>query len=727
MKSFKTCFLLLFIGTQFCRAEDTILVVKPAMFDKYLQEIYIASLDGWYFKEGNDTAWAKKDIDIAGWKKMKPTELSKKMADKNGRVEGWFRLKIKLDDSLKHVPLGIKTETWAASDVYLDGQWLGSIGNTGIDGNPFKENRYLSGFTSQLNLVPGKEYTLALHVVDYLSPFPPARLKSEDYGPGLTLILRLSGPKYNSQFLNHILKWNIFPTIWFTVCAVLSLLFWLLFAQNHKEKNLKPIALCTTFLSLWIFCINASQNIPGLSYISQQLISYLALLLGTLYFIMIPIILANVFKGNVSLYLRLYLIGYFIGSFIIQNLVPEFKIGRISSFTLFAVCLYYVISSWKNLKGAQWSIVASILSTLFWLFMFIIKNNGTFQFPYVLLYTTGICLSIPIGLLVYVSFRFKEINREVRENALKVVQMSEEKKEQALNQQKRLQEEVTRQTAEIRTTLDNLKSTQAQLIQAEKMASLGELTAGIAHEIQNPLNFVNNFSELSVDLAKELKEEIDKVDIPEKDKEYIGDILSDLSQNQEKINHHGKRASSIVKGMLEHSRKSSGTKELTDINALADEYLKLVYQSLRAKDKDFNAELITDFDPNLPKVEVVSQDIGRVLLNLITNAFYAVNERSKKGEEGYKPTVSISTRLIANSPTSQHANTLVIAVKDNGSGIPDAIKDKIFQPFFTTKPTGQGTGLGLSLSYDIVRAHGGELKVETNEREGSEFIIQLPI
>ena len=284
------------------------------------------------------------------------------------------------------------------------------------------------------------------------------------------------------------------------------------------------------------------------------------------------------------------------------------------------------------------------------------------------------------------------------------------------HEKEQLQVKVEERTVELKKSLEDLKSTQSQLIQSEKMASLGELTAGIAHEIQNPLNFVNNFSEVSIDIAKELKEEIEKLEIPEKDKEYVNEIIGDLSSNQEKINHHGKRASSIVKGMLEHSRTSSGKKEPTDINALADEYLKLAYQSLRAKDKDFNAILETDFDTTLPKINVVSQDIGRVILNLITNAFYAVNERSKKAESNYVPTVSITTQLIANSQ-------LLIAVKDNGSGIPANIKDKIFQPFFTTKPTGQGTGLGLSLAYDIVKAHGGELRVKTREGEGSEFII----
>ena len=266
----------------------------------------------------------------------------------------------------------------------------------------------------------------------------------------------------------------------------------------------------------------------------------------------------------------------------------------------------------------------------------------------------------------------------------------------------------------LETTLTNLKSTQSQLIQSEKMASLGELTAGIAHEIQNPLNFVNNFSEVSNELIAEMNTELDKGDIEE-----AKAIANDVKQNLEKINHHGKRAADIVKGMLQHSRSSSGVKEPTDINALCDEYLRLSYHGLRAKDKSFNATMKTDFDATLEKINIMPQDIGRVILNLLTNAFYVVDEKKKAEVDGYEPTVSITTKKVADK--------VFISVRDNGNGIPQKVVDKIFQPFFTTKPTGQGTGLGLSLSYDIVtKGHGGELKVETKEGEGSTFIIQLP-
>jgi two-component system, NtrC family, sensor kinase len=279
---------------------------------------------------------------------------------------------------------------------------------------------------------------------------------------------------------------------------------------------------------------------------------------------------------------------------------------------------------------------------------------------------------------------------------------------------KTLHENETIQKLKAEEALHRLKSTQSQLIQSEKMASLGELTAGIAHEIQNPLNFVNNFSEVSSELIKEMVDEVDKGNTEE-----VKLIANDVVQNLEKINHHGKRAADIVKGMLQHSRSSSGVKEATDINALADEYLRLAYHGLRAKDKTFNATMKTDFDETIGKINVIPQDIGRVILNLITNAFYVVNEKSKQGIANYEPIVEVSTKKLTDK--------ILISVKDNGNGIPQKILDKIFQPFFTTKPTGQGTGLGLSLSYDIVKAHGGELKVETKEGEGSVFVIALPL
>ncbi|HWD89774.1 MAG TPA: ATP-binding protein [Mucilaginibacter sp.] len=286
------------------------------------------------------------------------------------------------------------------------------------------------------------------------------------------------------------------------------------------------------------------------------------------------------------------------------------------------------------------------------------------------------------------------------------------------NQRKKANQLLQNQKEEIQTTLGELKTTQNQLVQSAKMASLGELTAGIAHEIQNPLNFVNNFSEVNTEMLEELKAESKKPKAERNDQLENG-LIDDLIENEKKINHHGRRADFIVKGMLEHSRNSTGERQVTNLNVLADEFLKLSYHGLKAKDKSFNSELVTNFDDKLPRLNIVQQDIGRVLINLFSNAFYAVNQKAKTSGSDYKPTVEVST--------AQQNGSIMISVKDNGTGIPENIREKIMQPFFTTKPTGEGTGLGLSLSYDIVvKAHGGKINVESREGNGSEFTVTLP-
>ncbi|MCW3120265.1 MAG: ATP-binding region ATPase domain protein [Chitinophagaceae bacterium] len=328
-----------------------------------------------------------------------------------------------------------------------------------------------------------------------------------------------------------------------------------------------------------------------------------------------------------------------------------------------------------------------------------------------------------------ISHRAEESKKETDLFRLRNVELAKLYEES--NKQK---EEIEQQKKNVEETLTELKSTQKQLIQSEKMASLGELTAGIAHEIQNPLNFVNNFSEVNTELIEEASQEIDKANINE-----VRTILNDIKENEQKINRHGKRADSIVKAMLQHSRSSTGQQEPTDINALAEEYLRISYHGLRAKDKSpsagqagFNVNLQTYFDHSIGKINIIPQDMGRVLLNLYNNAFYAVNEKKKQSggsaaadrTDKYEPTVSVTTKK-TRDPSGNY--WIEIRVKDNGPGIPQQVIDKIFQPFFTTKPTGQGTGLGLSLSYDIIKAHGGEIKVESEEGESAEFTIRLPL
>jgi signal transduction histidine kinase len=288
-------------------------------------------------------------------------------------------------------------------------------------------------------------------------------------------------------------------------------------------------------------------------------------------------------------------------------------------------------------------------------------------------------------------------------------------KERERSQAKELAQakEIEKAYHKLEETHETLKATQSQLIQSEKMASLGELTAGIAHEIQNPLNFINNFSEINTELIDELNDGLEKGNLDE-----VKSIAADIRENEQKINHHGKRADAIVKGMLQHSRVSTGQKEPADINALVDEYIRLSYHGLRAKDKSFNATIKSELDQSLVDIQLIPQDIGRVVLNILNNAFYSVAEKSRQNIKGYEPTVTVTTKNIGNK--------VRISVEDNGFGIPAEIRDKIFQPFFTTKASGQGTGLGLSLSYDIIKAHGGEIQVDSKPNEFTIFHIDLP-
>ena len=730
-----------FLGAQNVFGQDTVIHLTQNMFNP-INEIPIYNFDGWEFRKEGDSTWIK----------LKPTELSVKQADGNKRVEGWLRFQFTLSPEFSNTELGLRYYGWAASQLYLDGKLLGSFGTIGTDKHSFREHNPSNKMPILVNLKPGIIHEISIHFADYVSPFSVRQLKSNAIDQKF---IYFTGQSFNEKMAKHINEWPIYSTVWASVSLVLSLFFWMLVFLNKREKNLILFALSASILLFQIcsFIFSEDDNISFNVFTTSSALNTLfySILIG-----INLIIVARVFKEKVAGWLKVAVMMLILSG--VANMFL-FTLQLYLLVTLIPVLIYlwYIISSSKTLKGAQWSIVIGLLiySFMTLLFLVIAVTYKTFFIPYNNLIGSVGNLSFPLSLLVYVAIRFKEIISDVRKHADQVLKLSEEKKEEALNQQKILQEEVTRQTAEIRTTLDNLKSTQAQLIQSEKMASLGELTAGIAHEIQNPLNFVNNFSEVSNELIVDMVDEVDKGNYDE-----VKAIARDVQQNLTKINHHGKRASSIIKGMLEHSRKSTGEKELTDINALCDEYFRLAYNGLKAKNKNFNATMETHFDPTLPKIEIIPQDIGRVLLNLITNAFYAVNERAnllnlaKHGSDAnlkdldYQPTVTITTRLTpktqppnslinqhANSPTSQQANlptshqanSLIIAIKDNGSGIPDTIKEKIFQPFFTTKPTGQGTGLGLSLAYDIVKAHGGELKVETTDGAGSEFVIQLPI
>lgn len=708
MKHFCMLFFSLWsIATSF--AQDAVVTLSTANFQSH-EQLFLAPLDGWVFQQGNNTNWANPTLDTNNWKKMNPTALSTALEDETGRVEGWFRLKFKLDDSFSEIPLDISRQLWAATDVYIDGNLLHSFGNTG---NPYHAFNPTLKKPISVNLQTGKEYVLALHVVTYETTFTQReiRLKPEN----LQNFINLTGPAYTQWVAKDAMRGFTYSGICIGISALLFFLFWLLVALNPKQKVFWLIACLTTLLLIYAVSFFYSY-FHEISYSAEKIRFLITISVQGFTVLFGLLILEWVLLKRTSWITLTFIIVLTITSLIAHLFSVSWPFG-IAFTLLLGYLVYLLITQRKSIKGAELAVVASIVIPTIAMSIYIILHKYSLDLysEYDKLIISLTILAAPFMLMIYISMRFKEVLKNVEDEANKVLKITEEKKQLLANQNIVLEKQVRERTTELHTSLENLKATQSQLIQSEKMASLGELTAGIAHEIQNPLNFVNNFSEVSNELIDEMNEEIDKGDLEE-----AKHISKDIKQNLEKITHHGKRADSIVKGMLQHSRKSSAEKEPTDINKLADEYLRLAYHGLRAKDKSFNATLETDFDASVGKISVFPQDMGRVILNLITNAFYACNEKKATTEDTtYAPTVSVITKKLN--------DRVIISVKDNGDGIPADVVDKIFQPFFTTKPTGEGTGLGLSMSYDIVtKGHGGELSVASEKGKFTQFDISIP-
>ena len=707
MKNRFALLILLFLPFWSAQAQTDVSTLTEEQFRAH-QRIFLAPLDGWVFRQGNDPSWADPILDASDWQKMNLTALSPELEDETGRIEGWFRIKFRIDQSLDTIPLGISRNLWAATDVYLDGALIHSFGHTG---KSYKAFDPILKYPKPIELEAGREYVLAVHFVDYESTFTQREIRLTP--KNLEPFINLTGPEYTNWVIRDHKQTHVYITLCLAVSFLLFFLYWFLVYLNPEQTIFRIIAWFATTVFIGAVVI-FGNTFAEISYPLEKVRFILAISFQATMTFFGLFVLEWVLTRKISKVSWVLLVVVLITNITahVFSISPPFGIAFMVMLVHFGRKLY---AHRGEIKGANWAIIAAVIIPTSQVILYITLHKYSLdlfnEYDKPILSLT--ILSPPLFLLAYISMRFKETLVAVRVESEKLQQVTQEKSEILANQNTLLEFQVEERTHELKESLETVKSTQRQLIQSEKMASLGELTAGIAHEIQNPLNFVNNFSEVSNELMEEMREELDKGDIEE-----AKALSDDIRGNLEKITHHGKRADAIVKGMLAHSRAGKGEKEPTDLNALAEEYLKLSYHGLRAKDKSFNADFKTDFDPDLPKVNVVPQDIGRVLLNLINNAFQAVNERSKKGESDYAPIVSITTQLTANGQQ-------LIAIKDNGPGIPDDIKEKIFQPFFTTKPTGQGTGLGLSLSYDIVKAHGGELAVETTS-DGAKFMFKLP-
>ncbi|MBL7852406.1 MAG: hypothetical protein JNN04_15990, partial [Cyclobacteriaceae bacterium] len=557
MKALGYSWLLLICPLWAFSQSDSSYVIRlaPSLFDSVRKELIISTLDGWRYHPGHDTTWTVAEPEGAGWVTLKPSEVSADMVDTDGKAEGWFRLNLDLDSAFASYPIGLRVNTWAALELYINGRLVAAFGPTLRRPSEYQPLPSTSFVPIPLPLEPGQINRVAIHFTDSLSPYQYHRLKSEF--PGSNNLLRLTGPHHLDHFHQEIKVLTIYSTVWITVTLALALLSWIFVLLNPLEKTLPLIAGFTTCLALTVLFVTYSNNTKSITFDQYLIFHHLSSLFTAGFFVLAPVTLVSVMRRDTTSWLRsglaIMALMSMAGSFL-----PD-TVGLTPAVLLSLLCAYLILSSWRTLHGAQWAVVAGLVITLFWIVLFsigLITHDFSYFYPNSLLYITGIYISFPFSLFVYLALRFKEVLQEVRQHAEQVVGLMEEKKMEAERQQHMLEKEVARQTVELRTSLENLKATQSQLIQSEKMASLGELTAGIAHEIQNPLNFVNNFSEVSNELVDEMNANLATGNI-----QSATEIASDLKQNLEKINHHGKRADAIVKGMLQHSRKSSGQKE----------------------------------------------------------------------------------------------------------------------------------------------------------------------
>jgi signal transduction histidine kinase len=707
----KILFLILIIGPFAAYSQSS----DVAILDTSLNSQWTMLSKDWRYQKGDNIEWSKQGYDDTSWPMMTSSNLN--MPDSNTILKrgeiGWFRKRLKADNNLNDA-LVLKIYQTGASEIYLDGKLIHKLGV--VSNNP-KEviyqdpSQYLLFFPLQT-----KEQVLAIRFINDQEKFP-VFLNYEGYLRLLATTLKNANSKdavQNAQIVSRdLIKQRYFITL--GVSAFLCILFSSLFLFFSADKINGFFALSSFFLVLFISFVLVSINTEGKSF----WINFLWSIFSTIHVLLILYCVYRIYDKKFGFFYWLILVASATTIPMLFLFRADFVTPSIAVLVNLEIIRVIIYFRKKDKYGSYIFLIFGGINILFWVAY--ISNI----FPFVNQYLPYAFMITPISLAIYLGYSFGAQSQSLRLKLFEVEQLSTENQLILFNQNETLEKQVQERTSALNQSLENLKSTQSQLIQSEKMASLGEITAGIAHEIQNPLNFVNNFSEVSIELISELVEEVENGNTAE-----VKLIAKDVQQNLEKINNHGKRADAIVKGMLQHSRSSSGVKELTDLNALCDEYLRLNYHGLRAKDKSFDADCQTDFDSNLPKVNVIPQNIGRVLLNLINNAFYAVNESAKTTprSQDYKPTVKVGTIYspLQGGPDS-YREGVKISIKDNGPGIPDAIKEKIFQPFFTTKPPGSGTGLGLSLSYDIIKAHGGELTVQSKEGEGTEFVIQLPI
>ena len=687
---------------------------KPVILDK-----------GWKYKIGDNPSYALPKFNDRGWKPINANlDVHDSLPADAKTGIGWMRLKFFVGDKIRGQQLALKVHQSVASEIYLNGKFLASFGV--IDSNPKKVKAYdpilkpivfpLSSDSVQVLAVrfalqPDVSYTTIFERSNSL-----VKLESSDHESAVNFYRRINVLSHSFQYL--------MIGIWIMILVVhLSFYLWL------KEQKANLYFSLYSVCYLFVGSLQLAYQINGTEVDNKFYYGNLGFFFILLSGLLINLTVYTFLNKKIDLYFKALVVLFFVA--IIRNAYP-YNIGWRTGGPLFQILVFMnlvrigLISVKQGKRGAK-LLTAGALATIILFGLFILQgtfNNASFfQNLNVLRISTYVvytlCFPVVISFFLAEDFaltnkRLQQKLEEINELSKKNLAIEKEKQDILASQNQQLESQVKQRTSELSKSLEELKATQSQLIQSEKMASLGELTAGIAHEIQNPLNFVNNFSEVNMELSEEILEAVKNGEL-----DTINQLAADIKSNQEKILEHGQRADGIVKSMLQHSRSNTGSKELTDINTLIDEYARLSYHGIKAKDKTFNVTFKADFDVNAGSCNIIPQDIGRVLLNLLNNALYAVQEKKAQLNGEYQPEVSVATK--------REKEALVITVADNGNGISETLREKIFQPFFTTKPTGSGTGLGLSLSYDIIKAHGGEFNVESVEGSSSKFIIQLPV
>ncbi|MBF9239557.1 histidine kinase [Hymenobacter sp. BT683] len=686
---------------------------------------------GWTYQPGDNPAWAEPTADDRQWQPINPTQCLQRLPQVQQASVGWLRLRFRVGPGLQNRTLTLGVYQYAASEIYFNGRLLrryGTVSSAPAQVRPI----WPDGEPLELPLGSGGEQVLAVRI----SPWTPA-LNFNHFLVPVFFQARINSLPQVLKAFQYEATYKTADMLLVGAFLLISLLHFGFYIYNSAQRANIYFALYTLLAASSFCCTGFLDEIHRLDLrVWADILSYVTLQTGSLLALRALYSLFNVQVGRI--YFGLWIIN------VLSLLLLTFghELGhRISWYptVIFMVLvsaeqLRLTLGALRKTKRAAGIIAAGFGVALAMLVAF--AYMATYQshllmkevlgIPVHTLLTFPAFLSPVLAISLFLTRRFALDSRllavklvQVRRLSSQMLDQQREKQQLLAQQNETLERQVQQRTAALQQTVSNLQTTQYQLVQREKMASLGELTAGIAHEIQNPLNFINNFADVAVELLAELKEG-PLAGLAGEDKSSADGLLTELTQDLEKITYHGHRADSIVKNMLEHSRAKAGERQPTNLNQLADEYLRLAYHGLRAKDKSFNATLTTNFDDTLGPIEAISQDIGRVLLNLFTNAFYAVQQRQKLGQPGYQPEVSVTTSRCAQGHVA-------VRVRDNGMGIPRTVREKIFQPFFTTKPPGEGTGLGLSLSYDIVtKGHNGTITFDSTEGEFTEFTICLP-